>query len=126
MLINLYSPDNEIELALIKGLLEGASIPFYVQNDHFGSLYIGPQIRLFNRKMVMVAPEYEAAAKEVLDDFLRHQQTRPEPPAGQEPKASLPDKIRMFLEVLLFFWVVPGKRFKRNKKPSDSESGGDE
>jgi hypothetical protein len=89
-------------------------------------LYIGPQIRLFNRKMVMVAPEYEAAAKEVLADFLRHQQTRPEPPAEGKQKASLPDKIRMFLEVLLFFWVVPGKRFKRNKKPSDSESGGDE
>lgn len=126
MLINLYSPDNEIELALIKGLLEGASIPFYVQNDHFGSLYIGPQIRLFNRKMVMVAPDHEAAAKEVLADFLRHQQTRPEPPAGEEQQASLLDKIRMFLEVLLFFWVVPGKRWNGRKKPSDSEGGGDE
>jgi hypothetical protein len=126
MLINLHSPDNEIELALIKGLLEGASIPFYVQNDHFGSLYIGPQIRLFNRKMVMVAPDHEAAAREVLADFLRHQQTRPEPPAEGEQQASLPDKIRMFLEVLLFFWVVPGKRWNGRKKPSDSESGGDE
>jgi hypothetical protein len=126
MLRNLYSPDNEIELALIKGLLEGASIPFYVQNDHFGSLYIGPQIRLFNRKMVMVAPDHEAAAREVLADFLRHQQTRPEPPAEGEQQASLPDKIRMFLEVLLFFWVVPGKRWNGRKKPSDSESGGDE
>lgn len=126
MLINLYSPDNEIELALIKGLLEGASIPFYVQNDHFGSLYIGPQIRLFNRKTVMVAPDHEAAAKEVLADFLRHQQTRPEPPAGEEQQASLLDMIRMFLEVLLFFWVVPGKRWNGRKKPSDSEGGGDE
>jgi len=126
MLINLYSPDNEIELALIKSLLEGASIPFYVQNDHFGSLYIGPQIRLFNRKMVMFSPDHEAAAREVLADFLRHQQARPEPPAGEEQKASLPDKIRMFLEVLLFFWVVPGKRWTARKKPTDSERGGDE
>jgi hypothetical protein len=126
MLIKLYSPDNEIELALIKSLLEGSNIPFYVQNDHFGSMYIGPQIRLFNRKMFMVAPAYEEAAKEVLADFLRHQQTRPEPPVGPEQKASLLDKIRMFLEVLLFFWVVPGKRWNRDKKPSDSETGGDE
>ncbi|ALC15313.1 hypothetical protein DSOUD_0523 [Desulfuromonas soudanensis] len=126
MLIKLYSPDNEIELALIKSLLEGSDIPYYVQNDHFGSMYIGPQIRLFNRKMVMVPPAYEEGAKEVLADFLRNQEAGAETPAEPEQKTSIRDKFRMFMEVLLFFWVVPGKRWTGKKKRSDSESVGDE
>ncbi|NOX98018.1 MAG: DUF2007 domain-containing protein [Nitrospirae bacterium] len=34
-MINLYSPKNEVELAIIKSILEGANIPYFVHNDHF-------------------------------------------------------------------------------------------
>jgi 4-diphosphocytidyl-2C-methyl-D-erythritol kinase len=119
-MIKLYSPDNEVELALIKSLLEGAQIPFFVHNEHFGSLYIGPQIKLFNRKMIMVAPEFEVSAKEVIADFLEKQETPIEQPIMQEQKVSIWDKIRMVLELLLFFCVDPGKRWSSKKKPSSN------
>ncbi len=49
-MIKLYSPLSEVDLALIRGILEGDNISFYVHNDHFGSLRIGPAIKLYNAK----------------------------------------------------------------------------
>ena len=125
IMIKLYSPDNEVELALIKSLLEGAQIPFFVHNDHFGSMYIGPHITLFNRKMIMVAPDFELPAKEVIADFLKKQETPIEQKTMHEQKTSIWDKIRMVLELLLFSWVVPGKRWSSKKKPSSNEINAD-
>jgi hypothetical protein len=49
-MIKLFSPDTEIDLAILKSLLEAEKIHYYVKNDHFGSLRPGPQIYLFNDK----------------------------------------------------------------------------
>jgi len=52
-MINLYSPTTEIELAMIKSILVSKEINYFVKNENFGSLEVGPQIALFNRRMIM-------------------------------------------------------------------------
>jgi hypothetical protein len=41
-MIKLYSPRDAIELALIESILKGEDIPYFIHNDHFGSLEGGP------------------------------------------------------------------------------------
>jgi hypothetical protein len=50
----LYKPENEMELCLIKSIFESEGIRYFVLNDYFGSLYIGPQIDLYNARIFMV------------------------------------------------------------------------
>lgn len=109
-MIKLYSPRDKIELALIKSILESEDIPYFVHNDHYGSLTIGPQIALFNAKTIMVSPEHEKTAKELLADFLSKTETEPEPTTTGYPLA---DKIRNITETLLFWWFMPGRRRKK-------------
>lgn len=101
-----------MQLALAKSLLEAEGIPFFVHNDHFGSLYVGIQIEFLNRKTIMVDEAYEARAKEVIADFLLHDISEP---ASEKEAYSPWDKLRMIAEGLVFGWVVPGKR-RRGKK----------
>ncbi len=71
-MIKLYSPENEPELALIKSLFELEHINYYVLNDHFGTMKIGPKIDLLNMKTIYVAEEDFDFAKEILFDFLKN------------------------------------------------------
>ena len=111
-MVKLFTPENEVQLALAKSLLEAEGIPFFVHNDHFGSLYVGIQIEFLNRKTIMVDEADEPRAREVMVDFLDN--ARPEP-VSETDKYSHWDKLRMIAEGLLFGWVVPGKR-RRGKK----------
>jgi hypothetical protein len=114
----IFTPENEIELIMVKGLLEAAQIPFYVQNDHFGGLYIGPQIQHFNQRAIMVAPEYAVRSKEIIAEFIAtQQQVKPESSAQVE-RSPLLEKLRLLGEALLFCWIVPRKH---RRKPSDAE-----
>ena len=108
-----FSPENEVQLALAKSLLEAEEIPFFVHNDHFGSLYVGIQIEFLNRKTIMVDEAYEARAREVMAEFLHN--VRPEAVA-ETGNYSIGDKLRMIAEGLLFGWVVPGKRRRGNRE----------
>ena len=67
---NVYKPRSGTELALIKSLLVSEEIPFNVLNDGFGSLEVGPQIGLFNERIIQVSDEHAARAEEVIRDFL--------------------------------------------------------
>jgi len=69
-MIEVYSPRNEAELAIIKSLLNGEGIEFFVRNEHFGSLKVGPWIELFNAKMIFVHTEHYDSARELISDFL--------------------------------------------------------
>ena len=113
ILIKLFSPENEVQLALAKSLLEAEGIPFFVHNDHFGSLYVGIQIEFLNRKTIMVDEAYAPRARKVLAEFLDNTRPEPGPAAG---KYSLWDKLRMIAEGLLFGWLVPGKRRRWKKE----------
>ncbi len=113
----IFTPENEIQLVMVKGLLEAAQIPFYVQNDHFGGLYIGPQIQHFNQRAIMVAPEYAARSKEIIAEFIATQQQVDSDVSTQTERTSILEKLRLVGEALLFCWIVPRKR---RRKPEEA------
>ena len=106
-LVKIYYPQTEIDLALIKGLLAGDHIPYFVHNDTFGSLYVGAQIELYNQKVVMVEEKFVSRARELIRDFLEGAELGPAPDLTEN--YSWADTIRMFLEFGLGGWIVPRK-----------------
>ncbi len=110
---NLYSPKNEVELAIIKSILDGASIPYFVHNDHFGSWKTGPQIELLNKKILMVDEEYVGQAKELISAYL--QVTTADNTTNCSEYSPF-DKMRMIFEFLLFGWFMPGKKSSKQKE----------
>ena len=106
-MIKLYFPKNEVELSFIKSIFDGEKLPYFVRNDHFGSLKVGPKIDLFNAKTIMVDENHFDHAKELLDDFLKSVESTPD---TAKPEYSVFDKIRMIIEVVLFSWIMPGKK----------------
>jgi hypothetical protein len=109
----LCAPENEAELAVIRGLLEGEKINFFVHNDYFGSLEIGPNIHLYNRKTIMVSEDHYDRAIEIISSFVASTK------GGKthlRPRHSLIDKIRMIFEVVFFNWVMPGRKWEKREK----------
>ena len=113
-MIELYSPANEVELALLKSILDAEEINYFVRNDNFGSLEIGPKIELFNKKMIVVQDDQYEKAKELLADYLSTTENEVE---HLEKKYSMSDLIRMGIEFLMFGWIMPGRR--KSKKLDD-------
>ncbi len=114
---NLYSPKNEIELSLIKSILNSEGINYFVRNDNFGSLEVGPHIGLYNAKMIEVQDDQYEQAKELLADYLDKTQ---EPMRERWKKYSVFDKIRMAVEFLIFGWVMPGRiKHKQRDQPDE-------
>lgn len=109
-MIKLHSPVNEAELALIESILMGEGIPYYVHNNYLGTLRIGPPIELFNKKTIMVPPDFEERARELLADFLE----KTAEPQVEWTKYSILDKLRIVAEFLIFGWFIPGKRCNKN------------
>jgi len=106
-MIDLYSPKNEVELALLKSILDAEGINYFVRNDNFGSMEVGPQIDLYNKKMIVVQDNQHENAKELLADYLERTGKKIEDP---DKNYTLFDKLRMTIEVLLFGWIMPGKK----------------
>jgi hypothetical protein len=48
---------------LLKSILEGEGIYYFVRNDNFGSLEVGPRIGLFNTKMIQVQDDHYERAR---------------------------------------------------------------
>ena len=113
----LYSPKTEIDLAILRSILEGEGIAFFVHNDHFGSLQIGPSIGLYNAKTIMVNEEDFSRASELVSDYIEN--TKPKDmanvPGSFKSEYSLFDKIRVIIETILFGWIVPGKAKKHRE-----------
>ena len=80
-MIQIFVPRTEMELSFAKSLLEVSEIPFYVHNEYFGGLVpIEPPVKNSNQRAIMVAPEFEAAAKEVLSEFIKQMEAKIEEP----------------------------------------------
>lgn len=75
-MVKLIVPQDEGELALVKSLLDGNGITYFVQNEFFGSLYPGLPLP-FNKRVVMV-DESEIARAETLLSALTD-----EPPTAE-------------------------------------------
>ena len=108
---NLYSPQSEAELAVIRSILEGEKIHFFVHNEHFGTMRTGPPIELFNAKTIMVSEEDFERACEIISDFQSNVK-----PEVSKSEYSFKDKIRMVIETLLFSWFIPGKKWRKKSE----------
>jgi len=67
-LVKLRETHDEGELALIKSLLDGNQIAYFIQNEYFGSLYPGAALS-FNTRILMVEEEDVARAKALLSEL---------------------------------------------------------
>jgi hypothetical protein len=76
-----FTAENEVDLAIVRGLLEEADIHYFVRNAHFGSLHVGLMVPLLNEKAVMVAPQDEARARAIIAAFFADRSS-----AGDEPR----------------------------------------
>jgi hypothetical protein len=109
----LYSPENDAELALIKSVFDGEGIKYFVHNDHFGSLKVGPKIDLFNAKTIVVPDDQYERANEIIQDFISNRDISSE---DETIRISLKDKIRMIVEAVLFSWFMPGKKWHKKSE----------
>lgn len=71
-MVQLYSPRNEPDLLFLRSLFDDAEIRYYVRNDTFGSLYLGPHIEAYNRKILCVSQVDLDDARALLAEFLEH------------------------------------------------------
>jgi len=115
----IYIPTDEMELAILKGVLDGEGIDHYVHNDNFGALRIGPQIPLYNMRTIVVSEENAARAIDIIRDYLSVVH-------DDEYKAvtehSFIDRIRLCAEFVTFGWLVPGRPNRRRVPPDTSRS----
>ena len=116
-MIKLHSPENEVELAIIKSILEAEEIPFFVHNDNYGSLITGPRIGLLNAKTIFVPENSGERARDLISEYLKNTGNGPDDEDGERSEYSFADKIRVVIESLIFGWFMPGKRWR--KKPVD-------
>ena len=117
-MIKLFTPENDVQLAMLKGIFESEGIHFFVHNDNFGSMRPGIRIALFNKKTIMVHDQDLDRAQEILRNFLGNiAETEPE---ASPSDYSFLDKCRMVIEAFLFGWIMPGKRWPRKKPYNQS------
>jgi len=57
--VEIHSPDSEVEALLLKSIFDAAGIEYFVKNDTFGSLAIGPQIAAARYGLQLVAANIE-------------------------------------------------------------------
>jgi len=112
-MIKFFSPDTESELVILKSLFDAEDIHYFVLNDHFGTLRVGPKIDLFNAKTILISEDDIERAKEIFNDFYKNIQDDNE---VFKSSFSVPDKIRMVIETLLLGWFIPGNRWNRQNK----------
>ena len=62
----LYTPSDESELVFLKSLFEASRMPYYVQNENFGSLYMGSFMGSLNAKTIMVPEDILEDAKDLI------------------------------------------------------------
>jgi hypothetical protein len=113
-MVELDSPRSEVELLVLRGVLDGAGFLCFVKNDQFGSLAVGPQIDHYNRKTIFIHEDQLEDARALLAEIRSRPAVEPTEPA---PRPGLGDVLRMIVELLLFGWIVPGRRHHRSREP---------
>jgi hypothetical protein len=100
MLVRVFSPQTESEVAVVTAMLQAHDIPVFVHNRNFGSLWPGVQISAYNTQGIMVPEECVSEAVGLLEVFR----------AAHADSPVLPwrARVRVVLEALLCGWFVPG------------------
>ena len=68
----LYTPSDETELVFLKSMFEASGMPYYVQNEHFGSMYTGAYMSSLNAKTIMVSEDIYEDAKALIMSVIRN------------------------------------------------------
>lgn len=103
----------------LKSIFDSENIKYYVHNDNFGSLQLGPSIELFNAKTIYINESDKIEAKELLEAYLEEQKVETIETEPNKPK-SLFKKLRMIIEALLFTWFIPDEdRYKIRKNKNN-------
>ncbi len=105
----LCCPRTSSELAVVESVLRAENIQFFVHNEHFGSLEVGPSIPLLNERSVFVRDEDYGKGLDLISVS-----EAAGAPFDAPRRVSLLGKLRMALEVLLFGWVLPAPRRRRH------------
>lgn len=95
-MVQLYSPRNEPDLLFLRSLFDDADIRYYVRNDTFGSLYLGPHIEAYNRKILCVSEVDLDDARALLAEFL--ERTGREPDSAEPPRSFLERALQRLLD----------------------------
>lgn len=68
--VRIYRPENAFEIAQVRGAMEAADIPFYIENEHYfqtgGGIFSFGDTEVWLR----VATEHVPEAKQILRDYL--------------------------------------------------------
>ncbi len=99
-MITVCHPIDEMEQILLVAELEHAGIPYFINAQHFGSLYPGMQLPWYNERAIRVPRSCYADAMDVIGNFR----------AGYIPQSVSLDstsKLRMLCEAIIFGWVFP-------------------
>ena len=107
-MITVCHPYDEMELALLVGLLQREEIPYYIFGQYLGAILPGIQIPAYNERKLMVPEAYAEKAIEIVAEFRRHD-------GRTEQTYTLTSKIRMIAEAIFFGWFIPGGDKKRSK-----------
>ena len=113
-----YIPSNESELVFIKSVLEADGVPFYVQNDNFGSLYSGAYMSYFNAKTVMVPEEYYEDAKQIIQSVIKDAEFVDS--KDKEPP-DISDLFNNLISILTLGLYSPGGGNNKNSKSNEDE-----
>lgn len=113
-MIDLYSPRGEMELLILRSILEDAGIPLFVRNDTFGSLYPGRYSEAYNRKTICVPRSARDEARVLVREFLRRTGNPASwPDEGEEESAAAIGSPRPSWPAALARWCrrLPGHRW---------------
>ena len=121
-MIKIYTPDDDVQLAMIRGIFESEKIHFYVHNDNFGTMRPGLRVPLFNKKTIMVHEKDVERAQEIMKSFVGNIETAKPKEQLESSTYSFFDKFRLVFEALVFGWVMPGKRWQKKKKSKNKKA----
>ena len=66
-MVELYTPGNAAELAVIKSVLDAEGIRYFVRNEHFAAIETGPLMLGYNAATVMVDAEDLDRARDLVE-----------------------------------------------------------
>ena len=113
-MITVCHPVDEVEQILLVAELENAGIPYFINSQHFGSLFPGMQIPWYNERAIRVPPSCYEEALRLVNNFRDNYEP-------QSENLDATSKIRILGEAILFGWIIPyGNKRSSSRKASQS------
>ena len=107
-MVELYAARNEVEVCVIKSLLDAHGVAYFVRNDHFGAIYSLPRFSLLNRPAFLVAAEDLELGREIVRDYLKDT-------GSEEPEINHPLGFWGWVRILIRA-MMPGGSLPRSDR----------